>query len=278
MASQASKKRKKSPAKKPVKKSTAKPLKKSTKKPIRKNVKKRKKKGILITLLILVILISTVIVFTLFNLNFIVKTAIEKYGSQATQTAVRVQGVQISLKNGSGSIKGLTVANPKGFETPYAFSLGEIGVYIDLKSLTGDEIGIDGIVVNAPKIFVEINEDKKNNLNELKKNLLSTDSQPAKSTTSGKESKETMLFIRHIIFSKGQIDAKVIPMNKEYQLKMPSVEMWNLRGTPKQIAFQVINRLTNKALAEVKKKGIGQVTDKIGDKAKSLLKTKKLRL
>jgi hypothetical protein len=286
----ASQKGKKSAAKKPMKKAAIRSVKKSSKKksvktmkkpakkPVRKKVKKSRKKGVLITLLVLTVLIATGIVYLLFNLNFIVKSAIEKYGSQATQTAVRVQKVHISLKEGSASIEELTVANPKGFETPLAFSLGQIVVDIDLKSLTGDEIGIDNIVVQAPEIFVEINEDKKNNLNELKKNLLSASSQPAKSTTSGEKNTETILFIRHLLFSNGQIDAKVIPMNKEYQLKMPSVEMWNLRGTPRQITFQVINRLTSKALAEVKKKGVGQATEKIGDKAKSLLKTKKLRL
>ena len=277
MGRQPSKKGTKSKTKKQTQKPAKKAVKKSVgKKHLPKKSKKRRsrKKWLFITALGIILLIGTGIVLLLTNLNYLVKTAIEKYGSQATQTAVRVKGVDIRLKDGAGNIEGLTVANPEGFETPHDFSLGEIGVDINLKSLTGDEIVIDEILIRASRIFVEVNADNKNNLYELKKNL-PTGSKSSSKADKKNDGKETRLFIRRIRFYEGQIDAKVIPLDKEYHIKMPSIEMWNLRGTPGQIAAQVINRVTNQALSEIRKKGIGKAMDKLGGSVKSQLEIQK---
>ena len=79
----------------------------------------------LFTLLLVVIAIGASVFYVINNLDSLVKNAVEKYGSEATQTAVRVESVKITLKEGSSVIKGLSVANPAGFEAKYAFSLGE---------------------------------------------------------------------------------------------------------------------------------------------------------
>ena len=284
MATKSSKKTKSKPkkstgkkGKKPAKTSTKKAVKRSAPKKTKKGKKKNgRRKSIIITLVAVVIILALGIGYVLTNLGFLVKMAIEKAGSQATQTAVRVSGVQISLKEGSCNIEGLNVGNPDGFEVPYAFSLKEIGVDIDPKSITSDEITIDDIVVRAPETFVEVNADNKNNLNEIKNNLPEGSSSPSKDKASPKEKKETRLFIRRLLFEKGRIFAKVVPMNKEYDLSMGAIEMRNLRGTPAQIAQQVISRLTSQALAQVKRKGIGQAEQKIKEQVKSRLNIKKM--
>ena len=238
------------PAKKTIQKSSA------AGKAKRKKKKGGSKKAILFTVVIALICLVIGVVYLLTNLNFIVKYAIEKYGSQATQTAVRVKGVDIHLKDAAGSIEGLTVANPKGYNAKHAFSLGKIRVDLDLKSLTGDEIRIEDILIRAPHIFAEVNRDQKSNLMEIKGNLPSGRGSGSKS--SKKEGKEARLYIRRIRFSEGKIDAAVVSLNREYELKMPAFEMTNLRGTPSQIASQIISRVCNLALYEVKKMGVGK--------------------
>jgi len=212
------------------------------------------------------------------NLNAIVKAAIEKCGSEATKTAVRVSSVKIILKEGTGAINGLTVANPKDFDTRHAFSLGEISTKFNIKSLTDDVKVIDEIIIHAPKVQVEINEDNTINLNELKKNISS--SAPGTSTNKQENGNATRLIIRYLRFSNGHILAKVVPLNnKEYQLKLPSFVLKNLGGkkgaTPSQIANQILKELTNRALAQIKKKGINQGIGKIKSEVKSKLKTEK---
>ena len=93
------------------------------------------KKVILGLALVIIFAIAGGVYYVLSNLDALVKEAIETHGSQATQTAVRVDKVKIDLSNGAGAITGLTIANPGGFAMPYAFSLGEIRAGIDLQSL-----------------------------------------------------------------------------------------------------------------------------------------------
>ena len=93
-------------------------------------------KKIIFSLVALVaIAIAVAVFYVLTNLDSLVKAAIEKYGSEATQTAVRVDKVRIKITEGDGAIYGLTVANTKGFDLAHAISLGETGLGIDLKSI-----------------------------------------------------------------------------------------------------------------------------------------------
>ncbi len=227
------------------------------------------KKVLLGAILVLVIAVGGGVYFLLSNLDDIVKTAIETYGSEATKTAVKVNNVKIVLQDGSGSISGLTVGNPQGFSSPQVFSLGQIATQIDLNSLSGDLVVIEHITVKAPEIFFELNQAGKNNLEALKQNLSpgssgssassGSSSSASSSASSGAQPK---LIIRKVLFVDGNIHAKVVPLNKDYELKLPKVEMSNLGGkngaTPEQIADQVLKVLTDRAIAEVKKQGIDQ--------------------
>ena len=247
------------------------------------------KKVVLGAILVLLITIGFGVYYLLSNLDSIVKAAIEKYGSEATQTSVQVASVKIVLQDGSGAIRGLTVGNPQGFSTPKAFSLGEIGTQINLKSLSEDVPVIEHINIKAPEVFFELNEQGQNNLDKLKKNLQSGTS-TSSSASGEKDGAEPKLIIRKLVFSDGSIHARVVPLDKDYELKLPNIQMNDLGGktgaTPSQIASQAISILTDRALAEIKKKGIDQYKaqlegevnkrldaekGKIGDKLKGVL-------
>ena len=73
------------------------------------------KKIILGLFLVILIAIAGGLYYVLSNLDALVEAAIEKHGSEATQTAVLVDSVKIDLASGAGGISGLTIANPKGF-------------------------------------------------------------------------------------------------------------------------------------------------------------------
>ena len=57
------------------------------------------------------ILIAVILTFTI---DSIVRSAIESRGSDILQTELSVDNVSISLLSGSGSIEGLSIANPDG--------------------------------------------------------------------------------------------------------------------------------------------------------------------
>ena len=248
------------------------------------------KKVVLGAILVLLITIGFGVYYLLSNLDGLVKSAIETYGSEATQTSVRVDNVKIVLQDGSGAIRGLTIGNPKGFATPNAFSLGEIATQIDLKSLSEDVPVIEHITIRAPEVFYELNEKGQNNLDKLKSNLQSGASTSSTSSSAKSGGSEPKLIIRKLIFSGGNIHARVVPLDKNYELKLPNIQMNDLGGktgaTPSQIASQALKVLTDRALAEIKKKGIDQYKaqlegevnkrldtekEKVGDKLKGVL-------
>lgn len=160
---------------------------------------KTRNKIIVGLIVILLVGVGGGIYYVVSNLDNLVKAAIEKYGSEATKTAVRVARVNISLRNGAGTINGLTIANPDGFAAPMAFSLGEIHTAINTKALTDKKIVIDEVRILAPQITYEMNAAKQGNLNILKDNLVATapkQSGPAENKPAGKP---VVLFIRHVI-------------------------------------------------------------------------------
>ena len=246
------------------------------------------KKVILGLVLIIILAIVGGVYYVLTNLDALVEAAIEKHGSEATQTAVRVDSVKIDLSNGAGGISGLTIANPKGFALPYAFSLGEIRTGIDLQSLQEEPYIIDEITILAPQVFVEINEGNKTNLNELKKNLVSGTSSSAtkdkKEQAPAKDSaQEPRLIIRRVTFADGTIQARVAALqNKEYQLKLPGLDMKDLGGsngaTGSELASEILKRLTDRASEIVQKDIIDGELSKLKDKANARIDEEKAKL
>ena len=81
-------------------------------------------KKILIGVVVLLVIVAAAIYFLFSNLDSIVKAMIEKYGTEAAQSDVRVDSVKISLTTGEASLGGLSVANPKGFSSAKALYLG----------------------------------------------------------------------------------------------------------------------------------------------------------
>ena len=240
------------------------------------------KKMALGAFLVLLLSFGFGVYYLLSNLDSIVKAAIESYGSEATQTTVRVGKVQLELTDGSGAISGLTVGNPQGFVAAQAFSLGEIATQVDLKSLSEDVTVIEHIIVRAPEVFFELNEAGNNNLEKLNKNLSSGTSAKPGSSPSKSSGSEPKLIIRKLLFEGGSIHAKVVPLNKDYDLKLPKIEMTNLGGengaTPAEIADQVLKELTAKALAEVKRKGLDQYKEKLEGEVNQRLDIEKEKL
>jgi len=227
------------------------------------------KKIIFGTVVVFIVIISAALYYVFTNLDAIVEVAIEKFGSEATQTAVRVDKVGINLVDGAGSIYGLTVANPKEFDVSHVLSLGEVGVVVDLESLTTDVIVIDKIIVHKPEIFFQMTADKKDNmsvlLGNINKSSTPSDNQPGKKTNKNEAAGEApKLRIRHLLFTDGIIQTKIAPEAVPIDIKSIStfkllkIDMRDLGGkqgaTPDKIAEQIISRLLSQAKNQVKQK------------------------
>lgn len=132
---------------------------------------KKLKKVLLFGVLFLVALGLLAVLAAAFFLDQIVKTGIEKVAPTITQTTVTLDGVHISMLNGSVSMKGLVVGNPQGFTTPQSISVGKAAVGVVLNTLMADKIVVHTIEVQAPEVTFEGNPFGDNNLNKIMANV-----------------------------------------------------------------------------------------------------------
>jgi hypothetical protein len=200
---------------------------------------------------VLVVLIAAALILILTNINSIVKAAIEKYGSEAAKTAVRVSLVTIHLASGEGAIAGLTVANPRGFSSPSVFRLGKIRSKIDTRSIASSPIVIDEVRISAPVVVYEMNSSGASNIAVLKKNLDGPAMKAAGEQRRAK-GKETKVIIKKLIIESGRIDAHIAAAGDRTEtLALRRIELTNIGrpggASPSQVGQQVLSALVNEA-------------------------------
>ena len=237
-------------------------------------------KKLLVIALVVIVLIVAFVVFFLSNLNSLVADAIEKNGSEVTQTSVSVTGVDISLRDGRGSIEGLNIASPEGFEAENVFSLDDITVGIDINSLRGEPIVINEIRIKAPVIYAEINKAGASNIDELRKKV--QEYIPQSTGESGEsEKQDKLILIRQFVFEKGSIKVNASALGLEKRtVVLPEIMLKDVGGpggaTPDKITGIILTAVAKKAASEIGGSEINRlIEEKLGgeikDKAKGLL-------
>lgn len=190
------------------------------------------------------ILLFVAVYFCMPSLETIVKDVVHKYGSQITGTDVSLGGIDLKLSEGSAAVKGIKIGNPKGYQSKNLFYLKELGVKLDISSLTGDTIIIESITINNPEITYEMKTLKQSNVSEIldniKKNTASAESQD-KSTPKEETKKDTdsagskKVIIKTLTVADGKVSAILgsgsvkAPIN----VALPKIEMKNI-GQEKQ--------------------------------------------
>lgn len=215
------------------------------------------------------------------NLDALVAEFIESEGAKVTGTDVSVSGVEISLKEGSGAISGLTVASPDGFDPEYAFALGHVRLDLDLGSLRGDPVVIDEVRVAAPEVSAQILADGSSNILTLQKHVEQYAAARRGSGKSGDGNGATQdtkrIRIKRLVFDGGRIalDATALG-DKQREVVLPAFTLTDLGGSagaaPDELAKAVLGALTRQAAQAIAEAGIRQKADEvIDDQVKGLL-------
>jgi hypothetical protein len=212
-----------------------------------------------LALAVLLVLIAGAAWYLFSNLDGLIKTAIEKYGSAATAASVTVDNVDLSLSSGAGSINGLVVGNPAGFATPHALSLGSVGVQVDTSSIAGSgPIVIDEVTISQPQITYEVqglstNSNLKaiqNNVQAFAASTVPAQQQQAQQSSSAPARKE---IIRDLIITGGEIGISSSALNgKALTVPLPVIHLTNIGengggASPAEIAQQVLGAITSSA-------------------------------
>lgn len=227
---------------------------------------------------VLVVLIIAAVIYVFSSLDAIVAGTIQKYGTQVTQTPVRVSSVSIDLASGAGSIEQLTVGNPDGFSAPEIISLGGISTRLDVASVRNDPVVIEEINISSPVVYYEIDRDGASNIKALQKNIeQSTGGGGGGRSAEAKESGGPKVLIRKLVIDGGRINASVAVLgDKPRSTDLPRIQMNNIGeksggATGAEVAGQVIKAIIARVGPAVAELGLEKYLGKNLDEAKDLL-------
>jgi hypothetical protein len=105
-----------------------------------------------------------------YAMGSVVKAGVNKVGPRITQSKVELAGANISPLTGSGTLTGLAVGNPQGWSDANAFFLGKVSIKLEPKSVFGDTIVIDEIIIDQPEFLYET-KFVTSNIKDLLKNI-----------------------------------------------------------------------------------------------------------
>lgn len=184
-------------------------------------------KKILLVLVLLAIAAVAVVYFAgTAALNKGIQLGVETVGPEVTQTPVTLADVNISLLSGKGTLKGLNVGNPEGFQSENIFSLGQIDIEVDKGSLMSDKIVINKIHIRQPEISYE-KKITSSNLKKLLKNIEEftgpKSDKPAEEAPAEESGASKQLVIKQLIIEEGKIFVGALGIGQEVPL--PRIEM-----------------------------------------------------
>ena len=214
-------------------------------------------------------------------INTLVKNQIEQVGSKITEQDVSVNKVNLKLLKGTGTIKGLVIANPNNYNAPSAFSLDEITLAINLKSLTTDLIVIDQILIDKPEAVVEFTANGAANIKDIldaiKKNSANASTVESEQATGGGG---PIIRVNKFVLAGVALTVDLTNVgNKSHQVTLADINLTNIGGQAGLPASQLGAELAKQALSSIlkqaKKEQVAilkkEVEDKVKEKAKEKL-------
>ncbi len=145
---------------------------------------------------------------------------IERYGSGALQAGVRLERIGISPGDGTGSITGFTVRNPKGFRTPAAFQADSIKLALDPATLGKDVLVVRALSVASPRLTYE-SGDAGSNFEVLLGNI-----QRHAGESAGEESRGPKLIVERLVVRNATLSyASALTAGKTVTIALPDVRL-----------------------------------------------------
>ena len=219
-------------------------------------------------LAVVLIVVAIGVYYLLSSLDSIVKSAVEKYGSEMTQVTVQLSDVKIELTSGKGALQGLTVGNPSGFKGERALRLGEIALQLDVTTVTKDPVVINEISITEPEVNYEFGV-KGSNLDVLKRNVDAYTAQGKdKTKAEATEEEGKKLVIENLYIRNGKVNVSATELEaKSASAPLPEIHLTDIGkksggATAGEVAEQVLGAIGKGAAGAAAKTDIGGLLDK----------------
>lgn len=212
---------------------------------------------------VFIVIVVAVVIVLMSNIDTIIKKGVETMGPKILQAPVTLKDVKISVSHDTGELDGLTIGNPAGYKTKYAFKLGKILINLDAKTIATDTVHIRDVLIRAPQIMYEGALGKKNNLSQLQANVESfigagkngnkeTGTSESKKSGGGKK-----IQIDHLKIEDGSIGVSMgLLQGKSLTVPLPTIELNDI-GKKKgasisDVLNQILAAVNNAALPAVR--------------------------
>lgn len=221
------------------------------------------KKSVKIIIGLVVLLVVALVVVAL-SINSIIKKGVETVGPKVTQVTINLDSVAVMPLSGGGSVKGLIVGNPKGYNTDHAIKVGKASLSVSLGSLMSDKIVVKSINVEAPEITLEGGL-KENNLTQILKNIDefvgSSENKAAPDGVKGK-GVSRKLQVDEFIIKNAKVTVSMSMLGgKPMTVTVPEIKLSNLGTGPEGITpGDLIKRVFEEVLGQT----TSVVTDSVG--------------
>ena len=251
-----------------------------------------------IVLLLVLIIGGAYWAYNYFDWHSKVRQMVHIYGSQVVGTDVNIGRIDVSLKDGRGSVSDITVGNPNGYSKDLIINLGTAAVKVDVESVkkalmetakkTGPKVKtivIDEVRISKPEVTYELMNLNRNNANDVMANIKKNTASSAKKEEPKPADKDAVQYnvaIKKVIVEDGTatIAAGLLGVSKSLSIPLPTVTVSNV-GTEKQgitigdglaRIFQEILKTTVSAVSKVDLSGLlsgaGEIANGAVDAAK----------
>lgn len=224
---------------------------------------------------VLLVVLAIVLLLLMQNLDALVKKAIVHYGSEAAGTSVQVADVDIALREGRGTLRGLTVANPPGYSKMPLFTLDNISIVLDRSTLTAEVPVINEVRVGASAFRYELDNAGRSNIAALQRQAKSS----ASKEPAGDDAQTQRRFrIKRLEIADGEA---VLLLGSagvgQAAVRVPGMVLKDLGGrrglTAGELADTVLAELLKNLEKSLAAKGIGRLQQSWSDKAAKSLKS-----
>lgn len=231
-----------------------------------------RRKLVVVTLLVVLAVVAGIAIWFVRSIDGIVAREIERAGSEATGTTVSVGGVNVILKQGSGTIRSLRIANPTGFSPAAVLVADGITFDIDLTTLRDEVLVVDEVHLSRPRVRFEISKAGQANLDVIARNAQAAGQEP--------DTEPRKLRIKRFVIEDAGIDADASAvMGKQETLELKDLVFTNLGGrdgaTSDVIAGEIIaavrKEVSRKVMNEGFRRYLGGSEEDLKGKAKEKL-------
>jgi uncharacterized protein involved in outer membrane biogenesis len=237
-----------------------------------------KRVAIGIAAVIAILVVGVIVLYS--SLGVLITQAVTTAGSEIIQAKVDLDETVIDASSGKGSLRGLLIGNPEGFETKSAFKMDVVEITLDTDSITSDTIIINEINIQAPEVTYELGGSG-SNIDAIQQNVDAFVKKYA-GTSDSKEEKseakedETKMIIDHVYVKGGKVNISATLLGgKSMTVSLPDIHLKDIGkeengATPGEVAKSIIGALNKSILKAVAPLNLGKVGDVAGKAVKGV--------